>query len=48
MESNDIIKALDGAILNAKKYDCKVWSIEVYKLEKLSTSSPANRQRLKG
>ena len=33
MESNDIIKTLEGAILNAKGYNSKVWSIEVYKLE---------------
>ena len=30
---NEIIKALKGSILNAKMIDCKVWSIEVYKLE---------------
>ena len=33
MESNDTIKALEGAILNAKGCDSKVWSIEIYKLE---------------
>ena len=33
MESNDIKKALEGAILNAKGCDSKVWSIEIYKLE---------------
>ena len=33
MESNDIIKTLEGAILNAKGCDSKVWSIEIYKLE---------------
>lgn len=30
---NEIKTALKGAILNAKGYDSKVWSIEVYKLE---------------
>ncbi len=31
---NSVIKsALEGAILNSKRYDCKVWAIEVYKLE---------------
>ena len=34
LTDNEIIKALEGAILNAKKCDSKVWSIEVYKLEK--------------
>lgn len=29
----EVKKALGGAILNAKGYDSKVWSIEVYKLE---------------
>lgn len=29
----EIKSALKGAILNAKGYDSKVWSIEVYKLE---------------
>ena len=33
MTDNEIIKALNGNILNAKSVDCKVWSIEVYKLE---------------
>ena len=33
MTHNEIIKALKGSILNAKSIDCKVWSIEVYKLE---------------
>ncbi len=33
MIDNEIIKALNGSILNAKSIDCKVWSIEVYKLE---------------
>lgn len=30
---NHVEVALRGAILNAKSVDCKVWSIEVYKLE---------------
>ena len=34
LTDNEIKKALEGAILNAKKCDSKVWSIEVYKLEK--------------
>lgn len=33
MTNKEIIKALEGAILNAKKCDSKVWSIELYKLE---------------
>ena len=33
MTDNQIINALNGNISNAKKIDCKVWSIEVYKLE---------------
>lgn len=33
LKDNEIKKALEGAILNAKKCDSKVWSIEVYKLE---------------
>ena len=33
MTDNEIINALNGNISNAKKIDCKVWSIEVYKLE---------------
>ena len=31
--NEDIIKTLEGAILNAKGCDSKVWSIEIYKLE---------------
>ena len=31
MTNKEIIKALEGAILNAKKCDSKVWSIELYK-----------------
>ena len=31
--NNEIIKTLEGAILNAKGCDSKVWSIEIYKLE---------------
>ena len=33
MTDKEIKSALEGAILNSKKYDSKVWSIEVYKLE---------------
>lgn len=33
MTDKEIIKALEGAILNAKGCDSKVWSIEIYKLE---------------
>ena len=33
LRDNEIKKALEGAILNAKKCDSKVWYIEVYKLE---------------
>ena len=33
LTDSEIVKALKGAILNAKGYDSKVWSIEVYKLE---------------
>ena len=31
--TEETIKALEGAILNAKGCDSKVWSIEIYKLE---------------
>ena len=33
LTNNEIIKTLEGAILNAKRCDSKVWSIEIYKLE---------------
>ena len=33
LTNNEIIKTLEGAILNAKGCDSKVWSIEIYKLE---------------
>ena len=33
LTNNEIIKTLEGAILNAKRCDSKVWSIEVSKLE---------------
>ena len=33
LTNNETIKALEGAILNAKGCDSKVWSIEVSKLE---------------
>ena len=33
MTDNEIIKALKGNILNAKSIDCKVWSVELYKIE---------------
>ena len=35
MTDNEIINALNGNISNAKRCDCKVWSIEVYKLENI-------------
>ena len=50
LTDNEIIKALEGAILNAKKYDSKVWSIEVYKLENaldLINRQQAEIERLK-
>ena len=50
MESNDTIKALEGAILNAKGCDSKVWSIEIYKLENaldLITQQQAENENLK-
>lgn len=46
----EVKKALGGAILNAKGYDSKVWSIEVYKLENaldLITRQQAEIERLK-
>ena len=43
MTDNDIIKALNGSILNAKSIDCKVWSLEVYKLE--NTLNLIDRQK---
>ena len=33
LTNNETTKALEGAILNAKGCDSKVWSIEIYKLE---------------
>ena len=33
LTNNEIVKALEGDILNAEQCDSKVWSIEVYKLE---------------
>lgn len=33
MTDNEIIKALRGNILNAKSIDCKIWSVELYKIE---------------
>ena len=33
MTDKEIIKSLEGALLNAKRCDSKVWSIEVSKLE---------------
>lgn len=50
MTDNEIIKALKGSILNAKSVDCKVWSIEVYKLENaldLINRQQAEIERLK-
>lgn len=49
MTYNENIKALEGAILNAKRCDSKVWSIEVYKLENafdLITHQKAEIERL--
>ncbi len=51
LTDEEIIKALEGSILNAKGCDSKVWSIEIYKLE--SALDLINRQkseieRLKG
>lgn len=43
MTDNEIIVALDGSILNAKRVDCKVWSLEVYKLE--NALNLINRQK---
>ena len=43
MTDNEIIEALDGNILNAKSVDCKVWSLEVYKLE--NALNLINRQK---
>ena len=50
MTDNEIIKALNGNISNAKRCDCKVWSIEVYKLENvfdLINRQKAEIERLK-
>lgn len=50
MTDNEIIKAVEGAILNSKRYDSKVWPIEVYKLENaldLITRQQAEIERLK-
>lgn len=47
---NEIKSALKGAILNAKGYDSKVWSIEVYKLQNaldLINRQKAEIERLK-
>lgn len=43
MTDNEIINALNGSILIAKRIDCKAWSIEVYKLE--NALDLINRQR---
>lgn len=51
LTDKDIKKALEGAILNAKKCDSKVWSIAVYKLENafdLITRQQEKIERLKG
>lgn len=40
----EIIKALEGSILNAKGCDSKVWSIEIYRLE--SALDLINRQKV--
>ena len=50
MTDNEIIKSLNGNISNAKRCDCKVWSIEVYKLENvfdLINRQKAEIERLK-
>ena len=50
LPNNKIIKALEGAILNAKRCDSKVWSIEIYKLENaldLINRQQADIERLK-
>ena len=50
MTDNEIIKALKGSILNAKRIDCKAWSLEVYKLENaldLINRQKAEIERLK-
>ena len=50
MTDNEIIKALNGSILNAKRIDCKAWSLEVYKLENalnLINSQKAEIEKLK-
>ena len=43
MTDNEIITSLKGNISNAKSVDCKVWSIELYKIE--NTLSLINRQK---
>ena len=43
MTDNEIIEALRGSILNAKLIDCKVWSVELYKIEE--TLDLINRQK---
>lgn len=50
LTNNETIKALEGAILNAKGCDSKVWSIEIYKLENaldLITRQQAEYENLK-
>ena len=50
LTNNETIKALEGAILNAKRCDSKVWSIEIYKLENaldLITRQQAENETLK-
>lgn len=43
LTDEEIIKALEGSILNAKWCDSKAWSIEIYKLE--SAFDLINRQK---
>ena len=43
LTDEEIIKALEGSILNAKWCDSKAWSIEIYKLE--SALDLINRQK---
>lgn len=50
MNDNEIVKALTGSVLNAKSVDCKIWSIEVCKLEEalaLINRQQAEVERLK-
>ena len=51
MTDKQIIKALEGSISNAKSIDCKVWTVDVCKLEKaldLINRQKAEIERLQG